>query len=307
MKQPMARQLPPDRSHVGTEQRHPGSMEFDALSVQGCIEVLAGDQQQAVAAVLAAAPALAAFVSDVIPRMMSGGRLLYAGAGTSGRLGVLDASECPPTFRSRPDQVIGVIAGGDSALRTSSERMEDDPRGVAAEFDRLSIGQQDAVVGIAAGGTTPYPRGAVTMAKERGALTAFLTCAPCEAPPGCDHLLLVDTGPEVITGSTRLKAGTATKLALNCITTTLFTKLGKVHGNLMVDLAATNDKLVDRAVRIMRTLHPELSREQGAALLEAAGGSLKVALVMHARGVDRGEAQARLDAGQGVLRAAIER
>ena len=282
-------------------------MEFDALSVQGCIEVLAGDQQQAVAAVLAAAPALAAFVGDLIPRMMSGGRLLYAGAGTSGRLGVLDASECPPTFRSRPDQVIGVIAGGDSALRTSSERMEDDPRGVAAEFDRLSIGQQDAVVGIAAGGTTPYPRGAVTMAKERGALTAFLTCAPCEAPRGCDHLLLVDTGPEVITGSTRLKAGTATKLALNCITTTLFTKLGKVHGNLMVDLAATNDKLVDRAVRIMRTLHPELSREQGAALLEAAGGSLKVALVMHARGVDRGEAQARLDAGQGVLRAAIER
>ena len=282
-------------------------MEFDALSVQGCIEVLAGDQQQAVAAVLAAAPALAAFVSDVIPRMMSGGRLLYAGAGTSGRLGVLDASECPPTFRSRPDQVIGVIAGGDSALRTSSERMEDDPRGIAVEFDRLSIGPQDAVVGIAAGGTTPYPRGAVTMAKERGALTAFLTCAPCEAPRGCDHLLLVDTGPDVITGSTRLKAGTATKLALNCITTTLFTKLGKVHGNLMVDLAATNDKLVDRAVRIMRTLHPELSREQGAALLEAAGGSLKVALVMHAQGVDRGEAQARLDAGQGVLRAAIER
>jgi N-acetylmuramic acid 6-phosphate etherase len=307
MKQPMARQLPPDRSHVGTEQRHPGSMEFDALSVQGCIEVLAGDQQQAVAAVLAAAPALAAFVGDLIPRMMSGGRLLYAGAGTSGRLGVLDASECPPTFRSRPDQVIGVIAGGDSALRTSSERMEDDPRGIAAEFDRLAIGARDAVVGIAAGGTTPYPRGAVTMAKERGALTAFLTCAPCEAPRGCDHLLLVDTGPEVITGSTRLKAGTATKLALNCITTTLFTKLGKVHGNLMVDLAATNDKLVDRAVRIMRTLHPELSREQGAALLEAAGGSLKVALVMHARGVDRGEAQARLDAGQGVLRAAIER
>jgi N-acetylmuramic acid 6-phosphate etherase len=303
----MARELPPDRSHVGTEQRHPGSMEFDALSVQGCIEVLAGDQQQAVAAVLAAAPALAAFVGDLIPRMMSGGRLLYAGAGTSGRLGVLDASECPPTFRSRPDQVIGVIAGGDSALRTSSERMEDDPRGIAAEFDRLAIGARDAVVGIAAGGTTPYPRGAVTMAKERGALTAFLTCAPCEAPRGCDHLLLVDTGPEVITGSTRLKAGTATKLALNCITTTLFTKLGKVHGNLMVDLAATNDKLVDRAVRIMRTLHPELSREQGAALLEAAGGSLKVALVMHARGVDRGEAQARLDAGQGVLRAAIER
>lgn len=303
----MARALPPDRSHVGTEQRHPGSMEFDALSVQACIEVLAGDQQRAIDAVLAAAPAIAAFVSDLIPRMLAGGRLLYAGAGTSGRLGVLDASECPPTFRSRPDQIIGVIAGGDSALRTSSERMEDDPRGIAAEFDRLAIGTHDAVVGIAAGGTTPYPRGAVTLAKQRGALTAFLSCAPCTAPEGCDHLLLVDTGPEVITGSTRLKAGTATKLALNCITTTLFTKLGKVHGNLMVDLAATNDKLVDRAVRIMRTLHPELSRELGAALLEAAGGSLKVALVMHARGLHRSEAEARLDAARGVLRAAIDR
>ena len=307
MMQAMARALPPDRSHVGTEQRHPGSLEFDALSVQGCIEVLAGDQQRAIDAVLRAAPAIAAFVTDLIPRMMAGGRLLYAGAGTSGRLGVLDASECPPTFRSRADQIIGVIAGGDSALRTSSERMEDDPRGITAEFDRLAIGALDAVVGIAAGGTTPYPRGAVTMAKERGALTAFLTCAPCDAPMGCDHLLLVDTGPEVITGSTRLKAGTATKLALNCITTTLFTKLGKVHGNLMVDLAATNDKLVDRAVRIMRTQHPELSREQGAALLEAAGGSLKVALVMHARGLDRSQAQARLDAARGVLRAAIDR
>ncbi|MBM4111236.1 MAG: N-acetylmuramic acid 6-phosphate etherase [Phycisphaerae bacterium] len=307
MKQPMARALPPDRSHVGTEQRHPGSMEFDARSVQECIEVLAGDQQRAIDAVLAAAPSIAAFVTALLPRMLAGGRLLYAGAGTSGRLGVLDASECPPTFRSRADQIIGVIAGGDAALRTSSERMEDDPRGIAAEFDRLGIGANDAVVGIAAGGTTPYPRGAVTMAKERGALTAFLVCAPCDAPAGCDHLLLIDTGPEVITGSTRLKAGTATKLALNCITTTLFTKLGKVHGNLMVDLAATNDKLVDRAVRIMRTFHPELSREQGAVLLEAAGGSLKIALVMHANGLDRAAAQARLDAAHGVLRAAIER
>ncbi len=282
-------------------------MEFDALSVQGCIEVLARDQQRAVDAVLAAAPAMAAFVEALLPRMLDGGRLLYAGAGTSGRLGVLDASECPPTFRSRPDQIIGVIAGGDSALRTSSERMEDDPRGIASEFDRLAIGALDAVVGIAAGGTTPYPRGAVTMGKQRGALTAFLSCAPCDAPEGCDHLLLIDTGPEVITGSTRLKAGTATKLALNCITTALFTKLGKVHGNLMVDLAATNDKLVDRAVRIMRTMHPELSREQGAALLEAAGGSLKMALVMHAAGLDRAGAQARLDAARGILRAAIER
>ena len=301
----MAQTLPPDRSHVGTEQRHPGSMEFDGLGVLGCIEVMAEDQRRAVEAVARAAPAIAAFVEALVPRMRDGGRLLYAGAGTSGRLGVLDASECPPTFRSRPDQVIGVIAGGDSALRTSSERMEDDPAGIAAEFDRLSIGPLDAVVGIAAGGTTPYPRGAVTMAKARGALTAFLSCAPCDPPAGCDHLLLVETGAEVITGSTRLKAGTATKIALNCITTTLFTQLGKVHGNLMVDLAATNDKLVDRAVRILRTLHPALSREAAAAVLDAAGGSLKVALVMHACGTDRAAAQARLEAARGILRAAI--
>lgn len=297
--------LPPDRSHVGTEQRHPESEAFDTLEAIDCVRVLVDDQRRAVDAVARAGPSIAAFVEAVIPRIRGGGRLVYAGAGTSGRLGVLDASECPPTFRSRPDQVIGLIAGGDAALRTSSERMEDDPAGVAEAFDRIGVCANDAVLGIAAGGTTPYARGAVTLGKQRGALTAFLCCAPCDPPEGCDCMLLVDTGPEVITGSTRLKAGTATKLALNAITTTLFTKLGKVHGNLMVDLAATNDKLVDRAIRVMRTLHPDLSREEGAALLHAAEGSLKVALVMRACGATPDAAARMLNASEGSLRGAI--
>jgi N-acetylmuramic acid 6-phosphate etherase len=299
--------LPPDRSHVRTEHRNPASMHLDRLDAAAISALMADDHRAVADAVAAAAPAIGALVESMVPKFAQGGRLLYFGAGTSGRLGVLDASECPPTFMSDPGQVIGVIAGGDPALRRSSEGREDEPEGARDEIERLAVGPLDTVIGIAAGGTTPYPLGAIRLAKARGATTAFLACVPMAAPPACDHLIVVDTGPEVLTGSTRLKAGSATKLALNCITTTLFTKLGKVHGNLMVDLAATNDKLVDRAVRIMRTLHPELSREQGAALLEAAGGSLKVALVMHARGVDRGEAQARLDAGQGVLRAAIER
>src|SRR5690606_11129107 len=149
-------------------------------------------------------------------------RLVYAGAGTSGRLGVLDASECPPTFRSDPGQVVGIIAGGDSALRRSSEGAEDDPRGIAADFERISLGGDDAFLGIAAGGTTPYVLGAVALAKARGALTGLLACFPGAAAEGCDHRIELDTGPEVLTGSTRLKAGTATKVALNAVSTAVF-------------------------------------------------------------------------------------
>ncbi len=297
--------LPPDRSHIATEQRHPDSAAFDALSVRECIDLLARDQHEAVRAVERAAPAIAAFALELVPRLQRGGRLVYAGAGTSGRLGVLDASECPPTFRAAPGQIVGLIAGGDGALRVSSEGKEDDADGACDEFDVLGLGVDDTVVGIAAGGTTPFARGAVTMAKARGALTAFLCCAPCEPPTGCDHVLLVDTGPEVITGSTRLKAGTATKIALNCLSTTLFTQLGKVHGNLMVDLAATNDKLVDRAVRIFCALHPGVSREHALHRLSDADGNLKCALVMHAAGIDADQARERLARAGGVLRRAI--
>ena len=270
--------LPPDRSHVRTEARNPASAGLDRLDAAGIAALMAEDHRAVADAVAAAAPAIGALVESMVPKFAQGGRLVYFGAGTSGRLGVLDASECPPTFMSDPGQVVGVIAGGDGALRRSSEGREDEWDGACAEIERLAIGSLDTVVGIAAGGTTPYPRGAVRLAKARGATTAFVACVPMEAPEGCDHLVVLDTGPEVLTGSTRLKAGSATKLALNCITTALFTRLGKVRGNLMVDLAATNDKLVDRAIRVLRELEPTLSREQAMARLQAAGGRLRDAI-----------------------------
>jgi len=270
--------LPPDRSHVRTEHRNPGSMHLDTLDAGAIAALMADDHRAATDAVAAAAPAIGALVEGMVPKFHAGGRLVYFGAGTSGRLGVLDASECPPTFMSDPGQVVGIIAGGDSALRRSSEGREDEWDGARAEIERLAIGPRDTVVGIAAGGTTPYPLGALRIAKDRGAAPAFISCVPMARPVDCDHLIVLDTGPEVLTGSTRLKAGSATKLALNCITTALFTRLGKVRGNLMVDLAATNDKLVDRAIRTVRQFDPSLTREQAWALLEANGRSVKRAI-----------------------------
>jgi N-acetylmuramic acid 6-phosphate etherase len=299
--------LPPDRSHVGTERRHPHSADFDSLDVRAAVDAMVEDHAQAMRAVAGASEAIASFIERLVPRMRDGGRLIYVGAGTSGRLGVLDASECPPTFRSDPSQVVGIIAGGDSALRRSSEGREDEPDGSREELERLAVGACDTLLGIAAGGTTPYVLGAIRIAHERGAATGLLTCAPRDVPPGCDALITLDTGPEIVTGSTRLKAGSATKLALNIITTVAFTRLGKVHGNLMVDLAATNDKLVDRALRVMREIAPELTREQAFALLRDAGGHVKVALVMHARGVGAPDAQAIIEASGGSLRAAVAR
>lgn len=298
--------LPPDRSTVATEQRHPASTELDLLTSREIVALMAEDHRAAIDAVSEAGEALAELVDELWPRMARGGRLIYLGAGTSGRLGVLDASECPPTFQSDPTQVVGLIAGGDSALRRSSEGAEDDAEGAAAELDRLDIGATDSVVGIAAGGTTPYVLGGLRIAKRRGAATTLLTCSPRERPEGCDRLIVLRSGAEVLTGSTRLKAGTATKLALNCITTALFVRLGKTHGNLMVDLRATNDKLRDRAHRVLRTLHPELDAHAAAEALAAAGGSLKVASVMHAHGVDRHAAEAKLSAVGGRLRHALD-
>lgn len=270
--------LPPDRSHVRTEARNPASAALDSMDAAAIAALMAEDHRAVPAAVAAAAPAIGAFVEQVADRVRAGGRLFYFGAGTSGRLGVLDASECPPTFMSDPGQVVGIIAGGDGALRRSSEGREDEWDGAREEIERHGIGALDSVVGIAAGGTTPYPLGAIRIAKERGALTAFLSCVPMERPEACDHLIALDTGPEVLTGSTRLKAGSATKLALNCITTALFTRLGKVRGNLMVDVAATNDKLVDRAIRTVMMFDPSLTRDQAWALLEANGRSVKRAI-----------------------------
>ena len=297
--------LPPDRSHVATEQRHEESAALDELGTAELVALLARDQRRAVAAVEQASDAIARFADAVASSLARGGRLVYAGAGTSGRLGVLDASECPPTFRSDPAQVVGIIAGGDGALRKSSEGREDEEDGIAAEFDRLALDARDSFLGIAAGGTTPYALGALKLAKSRGAVTGFLTCAPHAEPAFCDHRIVLATGAEILTGSTRLKAGTATKIALNAITTAAFVRLGKTYGNLMVDLAATNDKLVDRALRIYREFFPHDTREQAFAQLEAAGGLLKIALVMRARSETRAEAERTLATHGGSLRRAI--
>ncbi len=300
--------LPPDRGHIETEGRHEASADLDALAPRSVVELIVEDHRRVTEAVAAAAPAIGAFGEALVPRMERGGRLIYVGAGTSGRLGVLDAAECPPTFQSDPRQVVGIIAGGDAALRRSSEGREDDPDGAAADLDALALSRDDTVLGIAAGGTTPYVRGAITHAARRGAATALLTCAAGTAPPReCGQLIVLHTGPELLTGSTRLKAGSATKLALNAITTAAFVRLGNVYGNLMVDLRASNAKLADRAIRIVRELCPSLGREAAAELLRRADGHVKAAVVMEKCGVDLETAQRLLDASGGLLRRVLQR
>jgi N-acetylmuramic acid 6-phosphate etherase len=297
--------LPPDRGHLATEAIHPETHGLETLAPEELVRLMARDAERVPAAVAAASEPIGRVIGLAAARLARGGRIIYCGAGTSGRLGVLDASECPPTFRSDPAQVVGIIAGGDGALRKSSEGREDEPEGIRPEFERLAVGSDDLLIGIAAGGTTPYVLGAIRLAKARGAATALVTCVRVPAPEGCDELVFLDTGPEILTGSTRLKAGSATKLALNAITTGTFVRLGKVHGNLMVDLAATNDKLVDRAVRILRHFDPSLDRDAARSLLDEAGGHVKTAIVMRSRGEDRRAAERRLVEAAGSLRAAL--
>lgn len=281
-------------------------MDLDTLPIDDCTLLMIDDHQAVITALRGARNELSRLIESAADRMRRGGRLIYLGAGTSGRLGVLDAAECPPTFQSEPEQVIGIIAGGDRSLRTSSESKEDDPDGSAAELGRLNIGPDDTLIGLAAGGTTPYVRGAIELASLRGATTALITCAAQAAPPpACDHFILLDTGPELLTGSTRLKAGSATKLALNIISTTLFVQLGKTYSNLMVDLRATNAKLKDRAIRILIELCPDLCRETASNTLDQAGGELKTAIVMHRLSLDRNAARQRLEATDGFLRTAL--
>ena len=236
----------------------------------------------------------------------AGGRLFYVGAGTSGRLGVLDASECPPTFGTPPEMVQGIIAGGPAALTRSQEGAEDDLRQARIDLEAHGVRAGDMVVGIAASGTTPYVRVALEYAREVGARTAIVACSP--PPPETLHhadiQIVAITGPEVVTGSTRLKAGTATKLILNMITTGAMIRLGKTYGNLMIDLRASNVKLVDRSERIVAEV-AGVARDDARELLARAGGSVKLAIVMHALGVDSEEAQRRLEAGGGVVRRVI--
>lgn len=290
----------PDRGRLLTEQRNTASRQIDVMPIEQALRIMADEDAKAVVAVRTASADLAPVIESVVAGMRRGGRLVYVGAGTSGRLGVLDASECPPTFFTEPRQVVGVIAGGDAALRASSEAMEDDPEAAAAELNRLGIGQADTVVGIAAGGTTPYVLGAFTRAKQCGAVTAMLCCVERAKPAAVDHLVILRVGPEVITGSTRMKAGTATKLALNMISTVTMVCLGKTWGNLMVDLRATNSKLRDRAIRILCD-QCQMSRRNAELILDQANGRVKLALVMARLDLDAVAAQRRIDEHEGRL------
>ena len=298
----------PDRSHILTEQRNPASMMLDTMAIQDAVAVMQAEDARAVAAVAEQRPAIARAVEMVANAFKAGGRLVYFGAGTSGRLGVLDASECPPTFCSEPGMVVGVIAGGDGALKRSIENVEDDREAGAKAVRDLGLSEKDVAFGIAAGGTTPFVHGALAEAKSRGAATVFLICTDPEhvkmdVPP--DLFIAVRTGPEVLTGSTRMKAGTATKLVLNTVTTLAMVQIGKTYGNLMVDIdAMKNAKLVDRALRIIG-LVTGADRVLSADLLTRAGGKVKRAIVMHRWKCTIEEADARLTTVGGRLRAAI--
>jgi N-acetylmuramic acid 6-phosphate etherase len=288
-----------------TEQANPRSSELDALSTAELVDVFVAEDLKPQLAVAQAAPALAQAIDAIALRLRQGGRLFYLGAGTSGRLGVLDAAECPPTFCSDPDLVQGVLAGGAPALLRSSEGLEDLVHAGAEDLQARGFSPADALVGIAAGGTTPYVHGGLTHARSLGALAIAMACVPAEqVPMPCDIDIRLLTGPEVLTGSTRLKAGTATKMALNILSTGVMVRLGKVHGNRMVDVAVTNAKLEDRALRILADL-AGVDRERGRELLAASEGSVKVALLMAQQQLTAAEARSRLDSCGGQLRSAL--
>ena len=270
-----------------TEQRNPRSESIDRLSPLEIVRVINEEDSLVAAAVGREEAAIAHAVELALAAFRGGGRLIYVGAGTSGRLGVLDAAEMPPTYGTDPRMVQGVIAGGMAALVRSQEGAEDHPGEGAAAMDEKEVAAPDFVIGIATSGTTPYVHGALARARERGARTGFLLCTPPSPALLEEHDVVIAplTGPEVITGSTRMKAGTATKMVLNTITTAAMVGYGKVDGNLMVDLEVTCRKLSDRGERIlMSTL--ELERGEARRLLERAGGQVKTALAMRRLGVD---------------------
>jgi N-acetylmuramic acid 6-phosphate etherase len=294
-----------DRSNLMTELRLPESMSLDAMSIDEAVSLINRQDAIAVEAVARARPQVVRAIEILVERLARGGRLFYFGAGTSGRLGVLDASECPPTFRTDPQLVQGVIAGGESAMFRAKEGAEDSADGGAQDVDARDIGPSDVVCGIAAGGTTPYVHGALRRARELGAATVFITCVqqmPVE--PDVDVTIRLLVGPEVLTGSTRLKAGTATKLVLNQLTTVTMVRLGKCYENLMVDLKASNVKLWDRGARIVSML-TGLDRDHAMDLLKHADGHVKVAVVMHKRQVDIDTARRLLEQSHGHLRPAL--
>ena len=284
-----------------TEQRNPRTASIDLASALEIVDLINAEDARVAAAVHTQRLEIARTIELVERAFRLGGRLLYVGAGTSGRLGVLDASECPPTFGVEPEMVQGIIAGGTAALTRSQEGAEDRPDDGADAINERAVGANDVVVGIAASGTTPYVHAALRRARERGAKTVLLACTPLGPTivSEVDIAIVPIVGPEVITGSTRMKSGTATKMVLNMITTGAMIRVGKTYGNLMVDLRASNVKLRDRGERIVMEL---CALERAAARDLRASGRVKLAIVMNARGLSAEQAQTALDLSSGVIR-----
>ena len=299
----MTRQAPDPRV---TERRNPRTANIDLASAIEIVDLMNAEDRTVADAVASQREQIAQVVSLTEDAFRRGGRLFYAGAGTSGRLGVLDASECPPTFGSDPEMVQGLIAGGFPAILRAQEGAEDSPAGGAAIMDEHEVTERDVVVGVAASGTTPYVHGALERARARGARTAIVACTPIsdKLRSMVDVAIIAVVGPEVVTGSTRLKAGTATKMILNMITTGAMIRIGKTYGNLMVDLKATNEKLKDRSERIVAEVCG-ISRDEARVLLAGADKRVKTAIVMYKLGVDRAGAEQALAAAGGTIRRVV--
>ena len=295
-----------DRANLPTESANPASAELDLLSTADAVALMQSEDRAVHAAVEAARASIVAAIELIAARWRQGGRLFYLGAGTSGRLAMLDAVECPPTFQSSPDMVQAVVAGGTAALTGAVEGAEDDKLAAGKELDQRGLSARDVVFGIAASGTTPFVRAGLEHARRKGSATIFLACVPRElVADDADVSIRVVTGPEVVTGSTRLKAGTATKLVLNTITTLAMVRLGKVHGNLMVAVNTRgNAKLEDRGIRLVAHLCA-CDRENAARWLAAADGQVQVAVLMARLSLTACAAQTRLQKHQGSLRAAL--
>lgn len=284
-----------------TEQRNPATAGIDRVDTLTMVKMLNARDATVAEAVERALPSIAEAVDVIADRLRHGGRLIYIGAGTSGRLGVLDASECPPTFNTPPDLVVGVIAGGDHALRHPVENIEDRPEEGIAALQDIGVSPGDVVVGIAASGRTPFVVGALEYAQQRGSTTISLANVPDSImAEHADISIAAVTGPEPITGSTRMNAGSAQKMVLNMLSTSAMIRLGKTYGNLMVDLQPSNQKLRDRAIRIVSE-GVETDRDTAASLLDASGGHVKIALLMGLLNIDAPGATRRLDAAGGVV------
>jgi N-acetylmuramic acid 6-phosphate etherase len=291
--------------HLTTEARNPASEHLDSLTPLELVRLINEEDAKCTAAVAEQAEAIAKAIEVIANRLTHGGRLIYIGAGTSGRLGLLDAAECPPTFRSDPSQVVGLIAGGPSAMLRAVEGAEDSPALAAEDLRKIDLCSHDVLVGIATSGRTPYVIGALDYARSQGAYTIGLACnRDALLSSRADLSIIPVVGPEVLSGSTRMKAGTATKMVLNMLSTGAMVQLGKVYGNLRVDMNATNSKLTERARRIVCTL-TQLSKEDAADLLDRCNGEVKTAIIAHRLAQSPEEARASLQTARGHLRRAL--